>query len=417
MGTGLGLRLALALAAAAAITQRAPTPVQVKGFWGDVSRVNSLPDPPAPERLARIREQIWRGGLEPALETDRIAVTDIVGCIPEDLSGTICRSGPGRIRVLDSQYGHWFDGDGILSSVSLDGASQSASFALKYVETDRFKAQQRRNAPYPETRGAAPEERPGFGLAGAWTKRSQGKWWQNFGRFPTNPANTAPLFFGQGEGGGKPRLLALCEGGPPVEVDAATLETLGDLTLDGPGAKATSTFSAHYSTDPKTGDIYNHGLILGASASLNVMRLDGEGMELKAQADEPLPYFTFVHDAALSQSHLAYITTPWVIPDGGVLKVITGQAAFGDLYEWRPELGCNIRLHGKGDLKLSHDVSIPTMTLYHLLDAWEDDGAGELRLRCASLDGEREVLEARFADLYRADGELFSPNLDPNPKP
>ena len=46
-------------------------------------------------------------------------VDRISGKIPEDLSGTLFRNGPGTMRVGDEQYGHWFDGPGMISAVTL----------------------------------------------------------------------------------------------------------------------------------------------------------------------------------------------------------------------------------------------------------------------------------------------------------
>ena len=39
----------------------------------------------------------------------------------------------------------------------------------------------------------------------------------NLGKFPTNPGNTSPVMFNGS-------LLALCEGGPPIEIDKGDLE-------------------------------------------------------------------------------------------------------------------------------------------------------------------------------------------------
>jgi carotenoid cleavage dioxygenase-like enzyme len=43
------------------------------------------------------------------IEADQIVVE-----IPSDLEGTLFFNGPGRNRIGDQQYGHWFDGDGMI---------------------------------------------------------------------------------------------------------------------------------------------------------------------------------------------------------------------------------------------------------------------------------------------------------------
>ena len=73
---------------------------------------------------------------------------------------------------------------------------------------------------------------------GAWTQSDGGSLRANLFTLPTNPANTSAVWWAG-------KLLALCEGGMPVEVDADTLRTKGevDFGLKRQGALA---FSAHY---------------------------------------------------------------------------------------------------------------------------------------------------------------------------
>jgi|GEM_PF-1159596 all-trans-8'-apo-beta-carotenal 15,15'-oxygenase len=41
----------------------------------------------------------------------------VVGEIPEGLEGTLFLNCPGRNKIGDQQFGHWFDGDGMISAV------------------------------------------------------------------------------------------------------------------------------------------------------------------------------------------------------------------------------------------------------------------------------------------------------------
>ena len=45
--------------------------------------------------------------------------------LPAHLAGVLCRNGSGRIRVGSKRYGHWFDGDGIVSKLTIDGKTQT----------------------------------------------------------------------------------------------------------------------------------------------------------------------------------------------------------------------------------------------------------------------------------------------------
>ena len=63
-------------------------------------------------------------------------VEDVRGRIPADLTGTFFRNGPGRMEMGGRQYGHWFDGPGMISAVTfLDGR---AHFRNRYVRTRQY---------------------------------------------------------------------------------------------------------------------------------------------------------------------------------------------------------------------------------------------------------------------------------------
>jgi len=371
-----------------------PSPASRRSFWDNPAAIEGLADPPTAARLDQIRKQPWRGGLEPLreLEWSRIPPADIEGKVPEDLKGLLLRNGPGRLRVLDSQYGHWFDGDGAVMAMQVDGGRGVVQVASKYVQTQRFLKQKTRS-PYPGQEGATPDARPGFALAGAWTRRGNQRWWQNVLRLPTNPANTNMM-----EADGK--VYALCEGGPPVEIDVDTMETIGDFELVGPAGKSKSAFSAHYSRCPETGDIYNHGMVFGPTPMINLMCFDSS-MSLLRQETTELPYSTFVHDSVISQNHVIYFVCPWVVEKNTQLRFLAGLEAFGNLNQWRPELRSYINIHDRETLKLKYSIEIPAMSTYHLIDAWED-GTGFLEVRCLELQGKRDRLEACFSDMYSA---------------
>ena len=113
-------------------------------FWNDGERVARLPDPPSAERLKLIQEKPYRGGFEPAIDVEQPYELKIVqGRIPPDLIGTLASNGAGRIRVGDTQYGHWFDGDGYVSCVSFNGKENRAVFNGRYIRTSRFLAQEK----------------------------------------------------------------------------------------------------------------------------------------------------------------------------------------------------------------------------------------------------------------------------------
>lgn len=386
------LALAGAPRGAGAAARRTPAMSATAGasFWMDPERVSRLADAPSAERLAKIRAAPWRGGLEPAEDVARYEVRVSSGALPADLKGTLSRNGAGRVRVGDTQYGHWFDGDGLVSSLSI--SEGRAFYQQRFVETERFAAQRRRGSDR------------GFAKAGAWTKRGLGRVWENLLQLPTNPANTNVLYLPPASEGSPPRLWAVCEGGPPVAMDPQRLSTLGDVAMaDRSGGASPPTFSAHYSRDAATGQLFNHGIVLGGEALLNLMEVDPRSGDVLQQRRTALPYLTFVHDAALSEEHLSYFVVPYGIRSpSSILRNLLGREAFGGLYEWMEDMPTLVHVHRRADLTLRHAVEVPATSLYHVIDAFEA-GDGVLRIRSADLLGDRSAQESAFADLYSAE--------------
>eukprot|EP00553_Chaetoceros_curvisetus_P014883 CAMPEP_0204650650 /NCGR_PEP_ID=MMETSP0718-20130828/11983_1 /ASSEMBLY_ACC=CAM_ASM_000674 /TAXON_ID=230516 /ORGANISM="Chaetoceros curvisetus" /LENGTH=140 /DNA_ID=CAMNT_0051674143 /DNA_START=93 /DNA_END=512 /DNA_ORIENTATION=+ len=105
-------------------------------FWESPSKVASLPDPPNGQILQSILERPYRGGFEPIWDIPTYSPTITNGQIPSDLIGTLATNGPGRIRIKGRRLGHWFDGDGYVTSLVLNGETNEISFTGKYVRTE-----------------------------------------------------------------------------------------------------------------------------------------------------------------------------------------------------------------------------------------------------------------------------------------
>ena len=395
-------------------------------FWNDVERVGRLPDPPSAERLKLIQEKPYRGGFEPASDVEQPYELKIVhGQIPPDLIGTLASNGAGRIRVGDTQYGHWFDGDALVSCLCFDGKENRAVFNGKYIRTRRFLAQEQLMEDM--KRNHADEQslaNPPLAFSGAWTKKGRGRWYENVGVFPTSPANTATMWLEGGDGKGTevPRLFALCEGGHPIELDPETLDVIQDerpfASSDG-STKVDSFFSAHFKRCPVTGDIFNHGFLIRPGPlqpEMNVMRLSAEG-NLLQQAKSKLPFDCLIHDSATTSNYLIFFLPPYYIPPSKVFSLISGAATLGNMLEWHGQDDkAYVHVVSRDDLELKYRIELPEMTsLYHTCDAYEErgeDGSTLLRVRIAEHDSmDRERLEEQFSDQYRVSDKRINAKL------
>lgn len=209
-------------------------------------------------------------------------IDDICGAIPADLKGTFFRNGPGTMKVGTEQYGHWFDGPGMISAVTfIEGR---AHFRNRYVRTPR----------YVQDSAAGKICSRGFGT------QIEGGLRANFLRPMANPANTSISWHGD-------KLCAFYEGGQPYRLDPATLETLGKELYDG-GLTSVKTMSAHGKIDSGSGHQINFGInitglgLAGVKLALDVYDINPRG-QIGRTCRVPLSDFPFLHDFGLTQNY------------------------------------------------------------------------------------------------------------------
>uniref|UniRef100_A0A7S3Z658 Dioxygenase n=1 Tax=Lotharella globosa TaxID=91324 RepID=A0A7S3Z658_9EUKA len=351
-------------------------------FWESLPRDD--PRSPPPDVQARIVESPWRGGLEPCPETTGDPA-EVIGKIPEALDGVLYRNGAGRIRVGSNQYGHWFDGDGFVSRLSLDPTRNQASLTCRYVRTDRYQRQE-----------GAPDE-AGFRSRGAWTQREGGAL-GNMGRSPTNPANTSPLSWNG-------KLLALCEGGPPIELDPESLETIGEYRME--NLPKGAFFSAHPKEDHFTTDkgqgktIFNNGLVIGPPMTLRLLRAtEKEGVTNSRTL--PMSALSFVHDFALTERYGVIFLNPYTVSYQDLLQGLVGTKALGMLYKWRPEDKTRIVVFDKETLEVIRDFRAPAMTFDHVINGYDlDEDRIRVQLLLHPSDSILDIEKGRH-DMYQS---------------
>src|SRR5437867_7065325 len=189
--------------------------------------------------LAAAPSSAWRVAFE-TLEDEipKPRELEVDGSHPTDLAGTLYRIGPARHDVYGERYRHWFDGDGMVHALQLEGGR--AHYGNRFVATTKKQA----------------EDNAGRRLSGGFGTPPPGGPWTRLRRaWPGNTANTNVVDYGG-------RLLALWEGGRPWRLDPVTLDTVGEDDLGGVLGPRES-LSAHPHLDPATGQLWNFGLHYG----------------------------------------------------------------------------------------------------------------------------------------------------------
>ena len=143
-----------------------------------------------------------------------IASSDVEGCIPPDICGTLFRAMPALFERGGTPYGHYLDGDGYISRVTF--SKGKVHYLSKFVETAEFKEE--RSTDKTLYRSTFRTQRPAKQVLGLFCLNNM------FDLKLKNPSNTNIVSWGG-------QLLALFEAGVPHGIDPNSLETLGTANL------------------------------------------------------------------------------------------------------------------------------------------------------------------------------------------
>lgn len=255
---------------------------------------------------------LWsRAIATPAIEFGPTPLPIIEGQIPADLRGSLYSNGAGRLQRSQQRVDHWFDGDGGILAIHF--SDDGVTGLYRYVQTQELQA----------------EETANQYLYGGYSQRAPGPLWKRWGAKPKNAANTSVLALPD-------RLLALWEAGNPHALDLDTLETIGleDFDTLQPGQP----YSAHPKQDPKTGEIYNFGVVFGRKNYIQLYRSNASGQILQ-QGQIPIPRISLIHDFVLAGPYLVFIIPPINL---SLLPILLGTQGFSDAMRWHPQHGTQI---------------------------------------------------------------------------
>lgn len=206
----------------------------------------------------------------------------VEGRIPADVEGVFFRSVPDPLFPPLRQDDVILSADGMISKLEIRGGR--ASYILRYVQNERYEAQiaagraifgAYRN-PYTDDPAAAGVDR--------------------------SSTNTTPVWHGG-------RLFMTKEDGRAWEINPHTLETIGKW--DYRGKLRSQTMTAHPRIDPRTGEMFFFGYEAAGLCSKTIAYCvaDADG-ELVSEQWFDAPYCAFMHDFALTESHVIFPVFP-----------------------------------------------------------------------------------------------------------
>jgi all-trans-8'-apo-beta-carotenal 15,15'-oxygenase len=290
----------------------------------------------------------WQLGFQ-TLETEHREALEleVLGDLPAELAGTLYRIGPARHEAFGERYRHWFDGDGMVHALHLEGGR--AHYRNRFVATA----------------GRAEEVAAGRRLYGAFGTRPAGdtalaRFRNNRRRFAKNTANTNIVEIGG-------RLLALWEAGRPHRLDPVTLDTLGEDDLGG-ALGDDDWFSAHPKTHPG-GDVWNFGIKYGARTQVRLYRCRPDGT-VSREHTVTLPFASMVHDYALTARRAVLVVQPLTLPPVPI-GMLLGSRSYADSLRWEPRRGVHVAVVDLGSGEVRWHRGEP-FAFFHTVNAWDD---------------------------------------------
>jgi all-trans-8'-apo-beta-carotenal 15,15'-oxygenase len=289
----------------------------------------------------------WSAGFKSLAEEHDYRIANIDGEVPPALRGTLFRNGSGRNELSGQWFAHWFDGDGMIQAIRFD--AEGIRYRNRYIATGNYRDESRAGRIMHRGFG---KMRPGSVLANAF-------------RRPANVSNTSVTLR---DG----RLLSLWEGGPPYELDPATLETRGVADFGG----TLKAFSAHPRIDPDSGELFNFGIDYGPRTTLTPYRLHRGAMTRLAPV--VLPYPLMNHDFVLTEHYLVFCLGPILVRS---IKFVMGLTSFDGALHWdggKPTLILLIPREGGAPRFIETDAFFQ----FHFANGYEEDGTIVLDLAC-----------------------------------
>lgn len=308
---------------------------------------NSVPQP----ALSYTLEE-WRSGYRSQPHEFSYWIENIEGEIPQTLTGTLFRNGPGLLDIGGHPLRHPFDGDGMISRIAFQNGR--AHYCNRFVRTAGYVAEQATGKPV--YRGVFGTQKPGGWLANAFDLRLK------------NIANTHVVYWGD-------KLLALWEAAEPHRLDPHSLDTLGLDNLEGvlqPG----EAFAAHPRIDPGDAEagrsprLVNFGVKAGLSSTITLYEFEPTG-QLVHKTQHTIPGFAFLHDFAVTPHYAIFFQNPVSF---NPLPYVLGFKGAAECIRFNPKQPTQIIVIPRSGNDPVQIFDAPACFVFHHANAFEENG-------------------------------------------
>jgi len=271
-------------------------------------------------------------------------LTEIEGKIPEEIQGRFIKIGPGTKENFGTKLNHFFDGDAYLScfDISSDKITLTARFLNSPHRSEELINQKML---YNEFGTQSPEKK-------------------NKGRKNQPNINFIPFH---------DSLLALSEGGHPLEIDSKTFEAKGIYNFNNSLPKNVS-FTAHPKFDSLKGEWYSFGITQGLSKALNIFKTNTQSGKLDELYSINQKNVYMIHDMTMTENYLIFVIPPAYFK---ITDIILGKKPMSETLEFDSKAKTTVLILPKNpnDSRFEKlELSLPPCLVFHLGNAFEENG-------------------------------------------
>lgn len=309
-----------------------------------------------------------RENYEPAIE----------GSIPDWLSGTLVRNGPGRFEAGGERVNHWFDGLAMLRRYAFEDGT--VSYTNRFLRT-----------------GAYDDAMDGE-LTGQFATDTRSGW-QRFRDLltslgPPAPTDNANVHVARIDG----EYVALTEAPRRVAFDPETLETRDEFTFEDDLTEHIA--AAHLVDDPHRNEVVGFSTQFGRTHQYNIYRVSTDSRERDRIASLEAQGPAYIHDCSVTAEHVVIVESPLV------LSVLRSLSPFSqgpaDMLDWRPDQQTRILVVDRDTGELVAEPTVGAAFAFHHVNAYLEDGTVVLDL-VEFPDG--DIVDAMSMEAL--DGEAF----------
>jgi len=313
---------------------------------------------------------------------------DVEGEVPDWLTGTLVRNGPGAYENDGASVNHWFDGMAMLHRFEIDGSTDTAEYTSRFLRTDAYEGFREGTISVSEFA----------------TDPCEGVFGSFFSYFSApEPTDNACVNVIRSNGDRKdPTYLALTETPMPVEFDPETLETAGkDNSLGELGHVTT----AHPHTDPETGEYISYVTQFGRKSTYRVF--EGMGKEKKVVASREVKRPAYMHSFGNTRRYTVLVEFPFVL---NPLKIRFSNDTIAESYTWKPQKGTRFTVFDRETGDIAAEPTARPFFAFHHINAYEN-GDDEIVLDLCEYE-DTSIVDDLYLDRLRQEPPLDLPGAE-----